>query len=90
MAESEETITGIAMAGGPAMADGVAVPAARQPAEALDSHIESVQPDDTKPAFVRESGGGLRGGPPHRAADPNADPAASVQRRDAAGFGEDA
>ena len=65
-AESDETLAGIAMAGGADMAAGVAVPSTRQPAEATDGHGESVQAADAEHATVRDVLGRRDNGPPHR------------------------
>ena len=87
--ESDETLAGIAAASGADMADGIAVPTARQHDEALDGHRETVKVADSEPALVRDNGDGRHDGPPHLGAGPHADPPAAVQSSDAAGFRED-
>jgi multidrug efflux pump subunit AcrB len=88
--ESDETLAGIAAASGADMADGIAVPTARQHSEALDGQRESVKVADSEPALVRDSGDGRRDGPTHLGADPHTDQPTAVQSSDAAGFREDA
>ena len=88
--ESDETLAGIAAAGGADLTDGISVPPARQHAEAFDGRRESVEAVETEPALVRDNGGGRHDGPPHLGADQHADPPAGVQSSDAAGFREDA
>ena len=66
--ESDETLAGIAMAGGPDIVGGVPdlaneVPNARTPAEAMYDHAdsgrgESVRADNAEPALVRDTGDG--------------------------------
>jgi Cu/Ag efflux pump CusA len=89
-AESDETLAGIAMAGGADLAAGVTVPGTRQSAETIDGHGESVQAAEAEHAIVRDDPGRRRGGPPHLGADPHAGPPAGDQPPDAAGFPEDA
>jgi hypothetical protein len=88
--DSDETLPGIAMAGRAGIADGIAVPTARQHAEAMDGQTGSVHAADVEPALVRDRAGGHRDGPPHPGADPSGGPPADAPPQDAAGSRGDA
>ena len=89
-AESDETLAGIAMADGTDTPAGVAVPSAREPAEAMAGGEESVKAADAEHALVRDNSGTRHHGPPALGADPHADPPGGPLPPDAAGFREDA
>ncbi len=88
-AESDEALSGIAMAGGGGPAAGVAVPNTRQSAEAPCGYGESVQAADAEHAIVRDVLGRRDNGPPHPGTGPPADPPAGEQPPDATGPWED-
>jgi hypothetical protein len=88
--DSDETLAGLAMAGGADVAGGVTVPSTRQPADAMHGQRAGAGATNVEHALVRDNSAGRRDGPPHRPTATGAGPPADVQSPDARGSGEDA
>ena len=88
--ESDDTLAGIAIAGGADVTAGVTVPGTRQPADAMHGQGAGAGVTNVEHALVRDDSAGRRDGPPHRPTATDAGPPADVQSPDARESGEDA
>jgi Cu/Ag efflux pump CusA len=88
--ESDDTLAGITMAGDADVADGVTVPTARQPADAMHGHRAGAGAANMEHALVRDNSAGRGDGPPHRPPATDAGPPSDTQPGDTSGLREGA
>jgi Cu/Ag efflux pump CusA len=88
--ESDDTLAGITMAGDADVADGVTVPTARQPADAMHGHRAGAGAANMEHALVRDNSAGRGDGPPHGPSATGAGPPSDAQPGDTSGLREGA